>query len=96
MPSVAAIWPMRARSVRRPSTGCQVQLEVAAVEHDALGGVEGEGEAARHRVRHGDELDVERADLAPLAVAHRHERRLLAEARLVEAVAGEPEGQAEP
>ena len=49
----------------------QVELEVAAVEHDALRGVEGEGEAARHRVGDGDELDLEGADLAPLAVARR-------------------------
>ena len=76
-----------------PVDGVQVELEVAAVEHDALGGVEGEGEAVRHRVRHRDELDVERPDPAPLAVAHRHERGLLAEPCLVQAVAGEPERQ---
>ena len=71
----------------------QIKLEVAAVEHDALRGVEGEGEAARHRVRHRDELDLEGTDLAPLAVAHLDQRCLLAEPGLVEAVTGEAEGQ---
>src|ERR1039457_3055426 len=32
----------------------QVQLEVAAVEHDALGRVEGKRKTARYRVRHRD------------------------------------------
>ena len=47
----------------------QVDLEVPGVQDHALGGVEGGGEAVRHRVGDGDELHVERADLAPLAVA---------------------------
>ena len=94
MPSVAAIWPMRARSVRRPSTGFRSILKSPAVEHHALGSVKGEGEAARHRVRHRDELDLERADLAALTVADRHEGRLLPETSLVQAVAGEAEREA--
>ena len=71
----------------------QVQLEVAAVKHDALGRMERESKAARHRVCDRDELHLERADLAPFAIAHWYERRLLAQAGFVEPVACETEGQ---
>ena len=53
----------------------QVELEVARVQYDALGGVEGQGEAVGDGVGHGDELDVEGADLAGLAVLHHHQLR---------------------
>jgi hypothetical protein len=46
----------------------EVELEVARVQDRALRGVERGGEAVGHRVGDGDELDVERADLAALAV----------------------------
>ena len=46
----------------------EVELPVAGVQDHALRRVERGGEAVRHRVGDGDELDVERADLAALAV----------------------------
>ena len=49
----------------------EVELPVAGVQDHALGRVEGGGEPVGHRVGDGDELAVERADLAPLAVVHR-------------------------
>ena len=65
IPSVRASSPMRDRSVRRPSTGCQVELEVARVQDHALGRVERDGHRLGDRVGDGDELDVDAADLAP-------------------------------
>ena len=47
----------------------EVELQVAGVQDHALRRVERGGEAVRHRVGDGDELDVERADRAALAVA---------------------------
>ncbi len=79
-----------------PVDRCQVKLEVAAVENDALSGVEGEGEPARHRVRHRDELDLERADLAPLAVPHLHEACLLAEPASSRRLRAKPRVSPEP
>ena len=52
-----------------------VDLEVARVDDDALGRVEGRRETVRDRVGDGDELDVERPDRAPLAVGDRDQLR---------------------
>ena len=60
---------------RPPVDGRQVDLEVARVQDHALRGVEGGGEPVGHRVGDGDELHIERADLAPLPVAHRDRAR---------------------
>ena len=49
----------------------EVELEVAGVQDRALRRVERGGEAVRHRVGDRDELAVERADPAALAVVHR-------------------------
>src|SRR5258707_874256 len=73
--------------------GGEVELEVAGVEDHALGRVEGGGEAVRHRVADRDELAVEGTDLAPLAVLDRDELGAVEQARFLDPVAGEPEGQ---
>jgi len=62
----------------------EVELEVPRVEHDSLGGVEGDREALRHRVRHGDELDVERADPPSFAVGDRDQFGTLRRAGVLE------------
>ena len=56
------ISPRRPRSVVRPSTGREVELEVARVQDRARRRPVGHGERVRHRVRDRDELAVERAD----------------------------------
>ena len=61
-PGPSARAPMRARSVSRPSTGVRSILKSPECRIDALGGVEGGGEAVGHRVGDGDELDVEGPD----------------------------------
>ena len=66
----------------------EVELPVAGVQDHALRGVERGGEAVGHRVGDGDELDVERADLAALAVGHRDQLGLAEQAGLLDAVAG--------
>ena len=71
MPGPLARAPMRARSVDAAVDRREVELEVARVEDHALGRVEGGGEPVGHRVGDGDELAVEGADPAPLAVGHR-------------------------
>ena len=71
----------------------EVELEVARVQDHPLGGVEGDGEGVGHRVGDGDELDVAGTDPQPLAVGHRHEARPAGEARLVDPVAGQAEGE---
>ena len=69
----------------------EVELEVAGVEDHALRRVERGGEAVGHRVRDRDELDVERADLAPLAVGDRDQLGAVEQPGLVDAVAGQAE-----
>ena len=51
------------------------------------------GERVRHRVRDRDELAVERADPAPLAVVHRDELGAAEHPGLLDAVPGEAERQ---
>ena len=55
--------------------------------------MEGDGEGVRHRVRDGDELDVERADHAALAVGDRDQLGAVEQPALLDAALGEPEGQ---
>ena len=50
----------------------------------------------RHRVRHGDELDIERADPAALAVAHGDQLGAVEKACLLDAMTREPERQRGP
>ena len=69
----------------------EVELEVAGVQDHALRRVERGGEAVGHRVGDGDELDVERADLAALAVGDGDEVGVAEQARLLDAVLGQPE-----
>ena len=71
----------------------EVDLEVARVEDDPLGGVEGGGEGVGHRVGDRDELDLERADPAALAVLDRDERGPAGHAGLVDPVPGQCQGQ---
>jgi hypothetical protein len=66
MPSVAAIWPRRAEVGAATVDRGEIELEVARVQHHALRRVHRDGVRVRHRVRDGDELDVERADHQPL------------------------------
>ena len=89
----AARAPMRARSVHAPVDRREVDLEVARVQDHALGGVEGGGEAVGHRVGDGDELAVEGTDPPPLAVGHRDELGAVEEAGLLDAVAGQAQGE---
>ena len=84
----------RARSVRRPSIGELVELEVPRVHDDALRGVQRQRERARHRVGDRDELDVARPDAPPLVVGDLDELGVLREPRLVEAVPREAQGRA--
>ena len=59
----------------------EVELPVARVQDHALRRVERGGEPVGHRVGDRDELDVERADLAALAVGHRDELGAVEQAR---------------
>ena len=71
----------------------EVELEVAGVQDHALRGVERGGEAVGHRVGDGDELHVERADHAALAVGDRDELGAVEQPGLLDAVAGQAEGE---
>ena len=73
--------------------GRQVEFEVARVHEDAGVGEEGQRHRTRYRVRDGDELDVEGADLATFAVGDFDEGEVLGDLGLGEAVSGEAEGQ---
>ena len=84
--------PMRARSVRRPSTGVRSIFQSPGVEDDALGGVDGDGEAVRHRVGDRDELDVERPDPAALAVEDGDQLGAVEQARLPRSGCGPARG----
>ena len=69
----------------------EVELEVARVQDHALRRVHGDGVGVRHRVGDGDELDVERADHAPLAVGDDDQLGLAQQPGLLDAVAGQAE-----
>ena len=73
--------------------GREIELEIAGVEDDSLRRVERRGHAMGNRVGHGDELDVERSDLTALAIGHRDELGATEEARLLDAIAGETQGE---
>ena len=73
--------------------GREVELEVAAVQDGADGRVIGGGERVRHRVRDRDELAVEGADPASLAVVHGDELGAAEHPGLFDAVPGEAERQ---
>ena len=92
-PARTAMEPMRARSVSRPSTGVRSSFQSPVCMITPCGRVEGGGEAVRHRVRDGDELDVERTDLAALAVGDRDQLGVAEQPRLLDAVAGQAEGE---
>src|SRR5690606_9333916 len=74
----------------------EVELPVAGVHDHALRGVPGGGEPVGHRVGDRDELDVERADLAALAVLDGDQLGLAEQARLLDPVAGQAEGERRP
>jgi hypothetical protein len=75
-----------------PVDGSEVELPVAGVQHDALGCVQGDGERVGNGVRYGNELDVEWADLHPVAVGvHHPEIGAVRQARFVDAVARKTE-----
>ena len=69
----------------------QVELEVAGVQEDALGGVERDGERVGHRVGDRDELDVARPDTAALTVGDGDVLRPIGQPGLVDPVAGQAE-----
>ena len=71
----------------------EVELPVAGVHDHALRRVERGGEAVRHGVGDRDELDVERTDLAALAVGDRDEVGVAEQPGLLDAVLGQPEGE---
>ena len=93
IPGPSAIAPIRAMSVVRPSTGVRSSFQSPECRITPCGVCRAIANAVRHRVGHRDELDVERTDLAPLAVDHRVERRLFDETRLLDATAGHAEGE---
>ena len=70
----------------------EVELPVAGVHDHALRRVERGGEAVGHRVGDGDELDVERADLAALAVGDRDEVGVAEQPGLLDAVPRQARG----
>ncbi len=74
----------------------EVDLEVARVQHDALRRVDGDRMGVGHGMGDRDELDVERPDGDRLAVADRVEVGALGQARLVDPVPGEAEGERRP
>ena len=61
------------------------------MKDDALRCVKCGRKRVRHRVSHGDELEVERADDATLAVAHGHELGATEQTRFLDAAASQPE-----
>ena len=71
----------------------EVELEVAGVHDRARGREERDREAVRHRVGDRDELAVERADAAPLAVGDRDQLGAVEHPRFLDAVPGERERQ---
>jgi hypothetical protein len=70
-----------------------VELEVAGVQDRAGRREDGGGEAVGHRVGDRDELAVEGADLAALAVGHRDQFGAGQHPRLLDPVPGQPERQ---
>ena len=80
---------MRARSVRRPSTGVRSSLKSPECRITPCGVWNAVGEGVGHRVGDRDELDVERPDLAALAVRDGDELGATEQAGLLDAVAGE-------
>ena len=72
--------------------GREVELEVARVEDHALAAVHGDRVRVGDAVGDGDELDVERPDPPALVVGHHVQRCLTEQPTLLDAVAGEPEG----
>ena len=71
----------------------EVELEVAGVDDRARGREERDREAVRHRVRDRDELAVDRADAAALAVGDRDQLGAVEHPRFFDAVAGQRERQ---
>ena len=53
--------------------------------------MEGEGEAERHRMRHRQELDIERAYFPSLPISYRDELGAVGHARFVYSVSGQAE-----
>ena len=91
MPSLDAIAPMRARSVRRPSTGVRSSLKSPECRITPCGVWTAIAWACGTRVGDGDELDVERPDHAPLAVVDDDQLGLAQQPGLLDAVAGQAE-----
>ena len=88
--------PMRARSVRRSSTGVRSSLKSPECRITPWLAVHGDGVGVGHAVGHGDELDVEGADPPPLAVGDDVQRGPPEQPGLLDAVAGEPERDRRP
>ena len=76
-----------------PVYGSEVELEIPRVEDDPLGSVERGGETVRHRMGDGYELDIERPDLAALAVRHFDEGGPIHESSLFDSVSSQAQGQ---
>ena len=76
-----------------PVNGCQVELEVARMQDDSLGRMEGRCESVGDGVGDRDELDIERADLTALPVVHLDEPSAVDEPRFFDAVSREPQSE---
>ena len=92
-PSRRAISPIEREVGAAAVDRREVELEVAGVHDRARGREERGREAVRHRVRHRDELAVERADPAPFTVVHRDQLGAAEHPRFLDAVPGERERQ---
>ena len=76
-----------------PVNGRQVDLEIPGVQDDALGRVEGGGEAVGHRMGDGNELHIEGPDHPSLAVANRNELGSAQQAGFFDAAASQAQSQ---
>ncbi len=93
MPGSEASAPIRARSVRRPSTGWRSILKSPEWRMMPCGVWKAVAKACGHRVGDRDELHVAGTDPASLAVPHRDELGPVGHARLVHPVAGQGQGE---
>ena len=92
-PSRLAMSPSIARFGAATVDRREIELEVAAVHDGADRREERDREAVRHRVRHRDELAVDRADPPALPVFDRDQLGAVEHAGFFDAVAGERERQ---
>ena len=73
--------------------GSEVELEIAGVQDHTLRSVECRCDSVRHRVRNGNELDVERTDHSAFAVDNRNEFGAVKEAGFLDAIPGKTKSE---